>query len=216
MQFVMYFNVVTILLFSFIGIGIALFLRLVKKKSFVYLMFFAIFYIYIVTVLDYTLFQYQSLLLLKHFVPGLILNGVTAGESMQIIPLITLTVYDVKTSLLNILLMIPFGFGLPFITYYRMKKVVFTGVFFSVAIELAQFLTGFMAKMTFRVADINDVIFNTIGVVIGYILFVGFMRFCRYIFRNHGLPANLILQYIAERPQVEKENPPSCGRNYPQ
>src|SRR5215207_9073111 len=72
----MYFDLLTIFLFGLIWIGIVTFLRL--KKSLAYLIFFTIFYVYIFKVLDYTLFQFQSLILLKHFMPGLILNGQTA------------------------------------------------------------------------------------------------------------------------------------------
>jgi len=128
----MYFNLLTVLLLGLIWIGIITFLRL--KKSPAYLMFFTIFYVYIVKVLDYTLFQFQSLLLLKYFMPDLILNGQTAGKSMNLIPLITLTPQDLKTSLLNILLLIPFGFGLPFITNFRMKKIIVMGALFSIVI----------------------------------------------------------------------------------
>src|SRR6185295_10357703 len=103
-----------------------------------------------------------------------ILNGQTAGKTMNLIPLITLTPEDIKTSLLNILLLIPFGFGLPFITNFRMKKVIIIGALFSFSIELLQLITGLLAQITFRVADINDLIFNTIGVAIGYILFIQF------------------------------------------
>src|SRR5215218_4195049 len=162
MGFAMYFDLLAVLLFGLIWIGIVTFLRLKKKKSLVYLIFFIIFYAYLFKVLDYTLFQFQSLLLLKHFTPDLILNGQTAGKNMNLIPLITLTPQDLKTSLLNILLLIPFGFGLPFITNLSMKKVVVTGALFSIVIELLQLVTGFIAKITFRIADINDVIFNTV------------------------------------------------------
>ena len=198
------FDLLTVLLFGLIWIGIVRFLRLKKKKSLVYLMFFTIFYVYIVKVLDYTLFQFQSLILLKHFMPGLILNGQTAGEEMNLIPLITLTPQDLKTSLLNILLLIPFGFGLPFITNFRMKKIVVIGALFSIVIEFLQLITGYVAKITFRIADINDVIFNTVGVAIGYILFIGFVRIYRHIFHNWERSANPILRYIAERPQIDR------------
>ena len=204
MGFVTYFDLLTVLLFGLIGIGIVTFLRLKKKKSLVYLIFFTIFYVYIVKVLDYTLFQFQSLLLLKHFMPDLILHGQTVGKNMNLIPLITLTPEDLKTSLLNILLLIPFGFGLPSITNFRMKKIVVIGALFSIVIEFLQLITGFMAKITFRIADINDVIFNTVGVAAGYILFVGFVRICRHISHNWEISANPILRYIAERPQIDK------------
>src|SRR4051794_29678273 len=163
MAFVRHFDFLTALLFGLIWIGIVAFLRMKKEKSLIYLIFFTIFYSYLFKVLDYTLFQFQSLVLLKHFMPDLILNGQTAGKNIKLIPLITLTPEDLKTSLLNILLLIPFGFGLPFITNFRMKKIVVIGALFSIFIEFLQLTTGFIAKITFRVADINDVIFNTVG-----------------------------------------------------
>ena len=201
----MYFDLLTVLFFGLIWIGIVTFLRLKKKKILVYLIFFTMFYAYLFKVLDYTLFQFQSLLLLKHFTPDLILNGQTAGKNMNLIPLITLTPQDLKTSLLNILLLIPFGFGLPFITNFRMKKTVVIGALFSIIIEFLQLITGFMAKITFRIADINDVIFNTVGVVIGYILFVGFVRIFRHRSYNWEISANPIVRYVAERPQIDEE-----------
>lgn len=186
MEFVRYLNLLTIFLFGLIWLSGVLFLRLKKRKSLVYIIFFTIFYTYIVKVLDYTLFQFQSLIILKHFMPDLILQGQTVGENLNIIPLITITHEDLKTSLLNILFVVPFGFGLPFITNFRMKKVVARGAFFSVVIESLQLITGIMAGVTFRIADINDVIFNTVGVAIGYILFVAFLRVYCHAYRNWG------------------------------
>jgi glycopeptide antibiotics resistance protein len=202
LQKFMYFDLLIALFFAGIWIGILRFLRL--KKSPAYLIFFTIFYVYIFKVLDYTLFQFQSLVFLKYFMPDLILNGQTAGKEINLVPLITLTSQDLTTSLLNILLLIPFGFGLPFITDYRMKKIVVIGALFSLVIELLQLITGRMAKMTFRIADVNDVIFNTLGAAIGYLLFIGFVRIYRHISRHWKASANPILRHIAERPQVEK------------
>lgn len=203
----MYVDLLAVLLVALIWICIATFLLLKEKKCLVYLIFFTVFYVYIVKVLDYTLFQFQSLILQKYYMPNLILNGQTAGEDMNLIPLITLTPQDKETSFLNILLLVPFGFGLPFITNFRMKKIVVIGALFSIVIEFSQFITGFIAKITFRIADINDVIFNTVGVIIGYILFVGFMRIYRHISHNREISANPIFRYIAERPQVDEERP---------
>src|ERR1700753_1075944 len=104
MEIANYFNIVILFLCILIWIGIVSFLRFYKKKTLVYLIFFTIFSIYIFKVLDYTLFQFQSLLLLKYFMPNLMLKGITAEKSLNLIPLITLTRQDIKTSLLNILL----------------------------------------------------------------------------------------------------------------
>lgn len=179
MEFITYFNVVTSLLIIFVWIGIIVFLRLKIHKSFIYLLFFTLFYFYIVKVLDYTLFQFQSLLILKQFMPQLMLNGQEAGKTINLIPLVTLTSEDLKTSLLNILLFIPFGFGMPFISNFNMKKIVGIGLLFSIVIEILQLVTGSIANITFRVADINDLIFNTVGVAVGYVLFVGFTKMVR-------------------------------------
>jgi glycopeptide antibiotics resistance protein len=188
---------------ALIWLGIATFLLLKKKKSLVYLLFFTIFYIYLYKVLDYTLLQFQSLLLLQHFVPNLMLNGFKDGTNVNLIPLATLTLEDVITSLLNILMMTPFGFGLPFVTNFRMKIVVVVGLFFSIGIEFLQLVTGLAENTTFRVADINDLIFNTVGVAIGYVLFVGFVRNYRHIFRNKKI-SHPVLRYITDRPQIDK------------
>ena len=193
-----------VLLFGLIWLGVTLFLRIKKNKSFVFLLFFSIFYIYLYKVLDFTLFQYQFLLLLKYFMPGLRLNGQTAGSAINLIPLITLTPDDLRTSLLNILLTIPFGFGLPFITRLRMKEVTIIGAIFSITIEILQFTSGLLAKITFRVADINDVMFNTVGVAVGYILFLGFMRLFHYVFHNREAVTNPILRYIADLQQKDE------------
>jgi glycopeptide antibiotics resistance protein len=108
--------------------------------------------------------------------PNLMLRGQEAGKTMNLIPLISLTLQDLKTSLLNILLFVPFGFGLPFISKFGAKKIIVAGALFSIVIELVQLITGYVSKISFRVADINDLIFNTLGTAIGYLLFIGFAR----------------------------------------
>ncbi|WP_420838687.1 VanZ family protein [Acididesulfobacillus acetoxydans] len=40
----------------------------------------------------------------------------------------------------NVLLLLPFGFGLPFITRVNFKTVIWKGALFSVSIELLQFV----------------------------------------------------------------------------
>lgn len=190
------------LLFLLSWLGISLYLRSRKKKDYIYLLFFTVFFVYIYKVLDYTLFQFQSLLLLKVFMPGLLLKGQTADRTLNLIPLITLTSQDIETSLLNILLFIPFGFGLPFITALRLRKTIAIGALFSICIELLQLLTGLAAHITFRVADINDVLFNTSGVVMGYLLFLTFIRIFLRVYNKQKKVGNAVLRYIADRPHI--------------
>jgi glycopeptide antibiotics resistance protein len=196
-RFVM--GLTTVLLFASIWFGIVAFLRTKKKKTPLYLLFFTIFYLYIYKVLDYTLLQFQSLLLLKHFAPALRMNGVAARDSINLIPLVNLTAEDWRTSLLNILLMMPFGFGLPFITNFTAGRIIVLGALFSIAIELLQLLTGVMAGMTFRIADINDVIFNTVGVAAGYVILIGIVRIYRRMSHERRQLRTVLLETVAER-----------------
>lgn len=177
-------------------------LRRRGRKSVAYLTYFTIFYVYLFKVLDYTVFQYQSLLVLKLFVPNLILNGQPAGEELNLVPLLTLTSGDVTTSLLNILLFVPFGFGLPFITRLRMRGVVLAGVLSSIGIELLQFATGRLAGVTFRVADVNDVIFNTAGAALGYLLFLGLARLYLRLSRDWPFRLHPVSRHIIELSQL--------------
>jgi glycopeptide antibiotics resistance protein len=64
-----------------------------------------------------------------------------------------------------------------------------------------QFATGRIVHMTFRVADINDVIFNTIGAAIGCGLFLCFARVVRHIIAEKKIGYNPIARYIVEKIQ---------------
>jgi glycopeptide antibiotics resistance protein len=144
-----------------------------RGRNVAYVALFTVFFVYGFKVLDYTLFQYQSLLLLQHFDPNLILNGVPDDERLNLVPVMTLGSADIRTSLLNVAMMVPFGLGLPFLTGLRWGSVVTAGALVSVAIELLQLVTGLLGGITFRVADVNDVIFNATGAGLGYLLFGG-------------------------------------------
>ena len=84
--------------------------------------------------------------------------------NLNLIPLFGI-IDDLSNSLLNVLLFIPLGLFLPVIwTYYRnVKSTVAFGIGLSLVIELLQMLT-------FRATDVNDLITNTAGTAIGFLL----------------------------------------------
>ena len=84
--------------------------------------------------------------------------------NLNLIPLLGI-IDDLSNSLLNVLLFIPLGLFLPVIwTYYRnVKSTVAFGIGLSLVIELLQMLT-------FRATDVNDLITNTAGTAIGFLL----------------------------------------------
>lgn len=67
----------------------------------------------------------------------------------------------------NILLFIPFGFLIPLLFNKKNKFFIITlyGFLTSVLIEIIQLFTSF------NTTDIDDIIFNTLGAVIGYFIF---------------------------------------------
>lgn len=68
----------------------------------------------------------------------------------------------------NVLLGVPFGFLAPFVWSWSLPKVVAAGVGFSLLIEAMQWLlTKLMVAFPSRAVDVNDVVLNTLGVVIG-------------------------------------------------
>lgn len=73
---------------------------------------------------------------------------------------------DLKNTVLNVVLFVPLGMLLPFLwrKYNTLKATALCGFGMSLAIELLQILT-------YRATDVNDVIANTVGTVLGYILF---------------------------------------------
>lgn len=80
--------------------------------------------------------------------------------------------------ILNIFCFIPLGFLCPIIsgTYEQMKKVVLLGLGLSFAIEISQLF------ILYRATDVNDLIANVFGTIIGYLCFklivkLGVMKF---------------------------------------
>lgn len=64
---------------------------------------------------------------------------------------------------LNIILFIPLGFILPLLwsRFRSRKRIILTGFFFSLAIELSQLLN-------YRITDVDDLIMNSLGTWLGY------------------------------------------------
>ena len=90
--------------------------------------------------------------------------GIKIGWSYNFIPLYGMLT-DITNSYLNILLFIPLGISVPCLwpEYRSMMKTVGLGLMTSLGIEILQIFT-------FRATDINDVITNVAGTMIGYLI----------------------------------------------
>lgn len=72
---------------------------------------------------------------------------------------------DLKNCVLNVLLFVPLGLGLPVLweKYRTGKQTILFGLGLSLTIELLQIFT-------FRATDVNDLITNTLGTALGFLL----------------------------------------------
>ncbi|WP_370866928.1 VanZ family protein [Paenibacillus chitinolyticus] len=93
----------------------------------------------------------------------------------------------------NILLSVPFGFGLPFLRKVSFKRMFLAGVMFGLAIEGAQMVLSLLIRAGYRTVDVNDVLLNFIGVMLGYGCYRLFAAIVRGISRDkkRGLAALL-------------------------
>lgn len=141
-----------------------------RKHSYSYLLFFSIFWVYGMAGLDKTLFPIQ-------------ING-TFVDVMRQAPLFSqvnllpfyFSRYGLSPAgyfiiLANILLTIPFGFGLNFIRRLRLKDILWLSFAVGFGIESVQLLMTLILRYPYRVVDINDVWLNAVGILVGYGLF---------------------------------------------
>ncbi|MEL7657517.1 MAG: VanZ family protein, partial [Bacillota bacterium] len=73
----------------------------------------------------------------------------------------------------NILLLLPLGFFLPTLwsRFRSFKRTVLIGILGSLLIETAQYILAYLGLSSGRASDIDDVILNSIGVILGYMVF---------------------------------------------
>lgn len=92
----------------------------------------------------------------------LLIPYLTFEPNLNLIPLYGI-LEDLKNAVLNVLLFVPLGFFLPVLwkKYGKFRSTLCFGLAATVLIELLQILT-------YRATDINDILTNTLGTVIGY------------------------------------------------
>ena len=125
---------------------------------------------------DYNLTLFKSI---NNYIKHMRNFGLVNGEAMKYLPFQFLkfsnAVFTVsfKNILGNILLFLPFGFLTPYLIKYKKIISVFTySCVFSSLIEAMQYIF-----LTSRRADVDDVILNVIGALLGYILYWGYKQF---------------------------------------
>lgn len=88
---------------------------------------------------------------------------------------------------LNILMAIPFGVLMPFIKKQKIQRYIIKAASFGVIIEIGQLCVNILGKRGYRIIDIDDVLCNFVGGLIGIVIFYllrGIFRLFKNKFSN--------------------------------
>ncbi|HHT56994.1 VanZ family protein, partial [Herbinix luporum] len=96
-------------------------------------------------------------------------------ESINLIPFRDLRLNyggAIREIILNIIMMVPFGFLYPIIKKKGVLRVTISTFLFSFVIEILQLMSAWWGGLSSRSFDVTDLITNTFGGLIGYIIFI--------------------------------------------
>lgn len=105
---------------------------------------------------------------------------------------------SIPTLLENVLLTLPFGFGVSFVARLRPRTILWLAPVVGFATEGAQLLISLLLGYPYRFIDINDVIMNTLGVLIGCGMFQIFAAVYLEMIQRLRLQPRGLFAYIAE------------------
>ena len=139
-----------------------------RKHNLPYLVCFSVFSVYLLIALDKTFFP----LPISGSYADAMRQQASFTSFINLIPFYfgpfgTLS-SAVSTMILNVILTIPFGFGVNFVTQVRAKRFLWLAPAIGFGIEAAQLAVSLMLGYPYRVVDINDVLMNAVGIWIGY------------------------------------------------
>ncbi|MBB5174198.1 VanZ family protein [Texcoconibacillus texcoconensis] len=178
------------IVFFFVGAALCLYLRKIKSESIVYIMFFCIYYIYILFVLAYTQFPIYLTTPPELAMSAEELLSYNVNLTPDILSILS------EPGILNVVMTVPFGFGLCFLKQVSLKKIILWGFSFSFILESLQLINMMITRYSFRSFDINDLLFNTLGAVIGYLLFILFAKSFLKIVKRWDIGLGNINEYI--------------------
>jgi glycopeptide antibiotics resistance protein len=172
-----------------------------RNRSFPFLVCFSVFWVYALLVVKVTLFPIPvnstTIEILREERPFMSFVNLIPGN------LDYLGAVQVRELLYNVLLALPFGFGLSFLTRLTWKKVLFAALAFGLVVEGMQLIISLVLGFPYRSIDINDLLLNAVGVVLGYALFLAFAWIYRCVDRR--LPGDSgaftsFARQVADRP----------------
>lgn len=129
-----------------------------------------LFWLYMMVMLDKVLFPWPLSNRLVHGLDPLMDWGDRAN--LNLIPFyINPRAYRsqmLEDAVLNVLMTMPFGFGLPLVARVRPGRMWWAALGLGLGLEGSQLLLSLAAGVLYRVVDVNDVMCNMFGALLGY------------------------------------------------
>jgi glycopeptide antibiotics resistance protein len=189
-----------------LGILVILLILLRRKRSPSYLFCLAVFWLYLLLVVSQTIFPIP--------LPEEIgtRSPVTYILSwVNLVPFNFGRLFDNNPNVIfqelvgNILLTMPFGFGIPFLARFKPKNFPWLALGAGFAIEVAQLGFCLLIGGNYRSVDINDVLLNAIGALLGYTFFRGFAWVYVAISSHIKIQPGGLLAYVYEMANVRQK-----------
>jgi len=157
-----------------------------RKRSLAYIFCFSIFWIYILLLVKVTIFPipfYEDIRTIWTK------QQVTFTLShINLVPFKYLGFFNkyviFREIIRNILLTIPFGFGIRFITPFRARNILWLAIAVGLVIEITQLVISLGIVGVYRTVDVTDVLLNAGGVLLGYVFFKVFAWGCLTIIQR--------------------------------
>jgi glycopeptide antibiotics resistance protein len=178
-------------------------LFVLRRRGIFYLLFFSIFWVYLLVLVSVTVFPiplgmgggfkfetiWAQIVSMFKF-SGLNLIPLYFGNCWDLPRACAIGIYE------NILMTVPFGFGINFIARLRKRDFIWLAFAVGLVIEATQFALDLLLGGVYRTVDVNDVLFNALGVWIGVGLFFGFARLFMAITKRFEIRHTGLLAYI--------------------
>ncbi len=156
-----------------------------------YLLFFGLFYIYTCQLMNYTQFPIT-------YVPEMV-NRSEIINNINLIPFKKVQ-WSIMNYVLNIVLTAPFGFLFPLVKKQVTKKVIIIwAILLPILLEGLQLLIAFLTGYSDRMIDVNDIICNFIGVLLGFTILKLLVWCLKKFLSESTIQESGILRYIINR-----------------
>lgn len=171
-------NAISLLPIGLLILAVVLIVSWRRKRSASYVFCAAILGIYLLFAVEQVFFP------IRVIEPSGDLFEMGLRSSVNLVPLrfnfTELTHIVVLQILLNVLLTVPLGFGVNFVAHMSPRRILLLALAVGLGIEAIQFVIGVLLGYLYRIIDVNDMLLNALGVLIGY----GVFRLFAWLYRR--------------------------------